>query len=275
MNVRNLCKMINMPEEVIAEIEKWNSETYREALEHYWMLVQDRTRWDEALAKVKELLGEDKNGLKCLAFMIHIGLFTYQEYIKRGILEQIYLDTLMCFSRFVREYYESFGMYGFDREWWTVRELTLKEFRLGELEYEMVEEDDRKLVSVHIPSDAKLEKQKCRESYRKARSFFTDYEGDYANAEYYCDSWLLSPNLKDLLTETSNIIKFQEDFILDSFDPEASDFMLWVFKNEALSLDELPQNTSLQRKMKVYLMNSGKIGAGRGYLKKEYLSYKS
>jgi hypothetical protein len=271
MNVRELCKMIDMPEEVITEIEKWNEKTYREALEQYWILVQDKTKWEEALAKVKEFLEDDKNGLKCLAFMMHTGLTTYQEYIRRGISKQIYTDTLGCFSRFVREYYESFGCYGFDREWWTVRELTLKEFRLGELEYEMVEEDDQRLISIHIPSDAKLDNQKCRESYRKAKSFFAEYVGDYAEAEYFCDSWLLSPNLKEVLSETSNIISFQEDFILDSFDPEARDYMLWVFKNGDLSLDEVPQNTSLQRKMKEYLMNGGKIGTARGHLNKEYI----
>ncbi|HWT75017.1 MAG TPA: acyltransferase domain-containing protein [Mobilitalea sp.] len=269
MNVRKLCKMIDMPEEVISEIEKWNAEEYKEALEHSWMLVQDKSKWEDALAEVKELLGDDKNGLKCLAFMLHTGLRTYQEYIRKGITEQIYIDTLKCFSRFVREYDESFGSYGFDREWWTVRELTLKEFRLGELEYEMVEKDGHRLVSVHIPSDAKLERKRCRESYKKARSFFMDYASDYAETEYFCDSWLISPKLKELLAETSNIIRFQEDFILDSFEPEATGYMLWVFKNEALSLDEVPQNTSLQRKMKAYLKNGGKIGEGKGHLKEE------
>lgn len=269
MNVNKLCKMINMPVEVTTEIAKWDAKAYGKALEHYWMLVQDKTSWTEALGQVKDLLKDDKNGLECLAFILHIGLRTYEVYKERGISDQIFVDTFGCFSRFVKEHYESFGNYGFDREWWTVRQLTLQEFRLGELEYEMIETDGRRLISVHIPSDAKLEKQKCRESYRMAKNFFTDYAGDYAKAEYYCESWLLSPKLKELLSETSNIIQFQEDFILDYFDPEDKDFMLWVYKNMELSLDELPQNTSLQRKMKAYLINNGKIGAGRGHLKKE------
>lgn len=269
MNVRKLCRMIDMPEEVILEIEKWNAEVYREALEHYWIQVQDKSKWADALVEVKELLGDDKNGLKCLAFMMQTGLRTYQEYLEKGISEQIYIDTLSCFSRFVREHYDSFGRYGFDREWWTVRELTLREFRLGELEYEMVEEEDNKLIYVHIPSDTKLEKQKRRESYKKARSFFADYASDYAEAEYCCESWLLSPKLKELLAGTSNIISFQEDFILDSYEAEDTSYMQWVFKNQALTLEEVPENTSLQRKMKAYLKNDGKIGAGRGHIKKE------
>lgn len=269
MNIRILCEMIDMPEEVIQEIETWKVEEYRDVLERYWALIQDKTKWNTAMEEVKEILVDDKNGLKCLAFLLQIGIRTYQEYLLKGIPEQIYFDTMCCFSRFVNEHKESYGSYGFDRDWWTARELSLKEFRLGELEYEMVWEEGNNLVSVHIPSDAKLEKQSCRESYRKARSFFAKYAIDYAAVEFYCKSWLLSPKLKELLAEDSKIIGFQNDFILDSFEPEDTGYMLWVFKKEDLSLEEVPQKTSLQRKMKAYLQNGGKIGEGKGHLKIE------
>jgi len=269
MNIRKLCEMIDMPSEVIREIEKWNVEQYKEALDHYWILIQDKVNWDAATDEVRKILGDEENGLKCLAFMMQIGLKTYQEYLRQGIAVQIFRNTMRCFSRFVKEYNESYGTYGFDREWWTVRELTLREFRLGELEYEMIEEEDNKIVAVHIPSDAKLEKQKYRESYKTAKNFFKEYASDYASAVYNCGSWLLSPKLKELLPEDSSIISFQNDFVMDSFEPEDTGYMQWVFKNEALSWEEVPQNTSLQRKMKAYLQNGGKIGEGRGHLNKE------
>jgi hypothetical protein len=261
--------MIDMPEEVIQTIEKWKAEEYKEALEHYLRMIQEKVQWDTALEEVKRLLEEDKNGLKCLAFMMHVGLRSYQEYIIKRIPEQIYLDTMGCFSRFVKEYKESYGTYGFDREWWTVRELSLKEFRLGELEYELVGEDSNRFVSVHIPSDAKLEKQKCYESYKKAKSFFSEHANEYADVVYYCESWLLSSKLKELLSEDSNIIRFQSDFIIDTVETEDTGYMKWVFKNDALSLNEVPQTTSLQRKMKAYLQSGGKIGVRRGHIKQE------
>lgn len=271
MNIREFCKKIHMPEELLPAIEEWNAKAYQKELEHYFIQVQDKSGWDSALEEVKKALGEDKNGLKCLSFMLWEGLKTYLEYQERGISEQIFLDTMGCFSRFVREYHESFGCYGFDREWWTVRELTLKEFRLGELEYEMLEEEDGRFLSIHIPSDARLDKDNCKESYRKAGSFFKQFAVDYAEVEYFCHSWLLSPNLKEVLPDTSRILSFQEDFILDYFEPESNGYMQWVFKSDTLSLDEVPQTTSLQRKMKAYLQNGGKIGEARGHLKKELL----
>ncbi len=269
MNIIELCEMIDMPGEVTSKIRKWNSVKYREALEHYWIRIQNKSNWDTALDEIRKLLPDDSDGLNCLAFQLHTGLKTYQEYTKREIPLQIFIDTMGCFSRFVKEHHESYGTYGFDREWWTVRELSLNEFRLGELEYELICEAEDRSISVHIPSNARLDQLLRRESYAKAASFFSEYEKDYQDMKYYCESWILSPKLKEILATTSNIISFQNDFILDTYDLEDTGYMLWVFKNEALSLQDVPQNTSLQVKMKAYLQNGGKIGTGKGYLKKE------
>lgn len=271
MNIEELCRMLHMPEEVISEVTKFNAEEYREALEHFWISIQDKSKWGTAVKDVKKILTNDKNGIECLAFMLQIGLRTYQEYVTKGISEKIFKDTMEVFSRFVKEHMESYGCYGFDREWWTVRELTLNEFRLGELEFEMADKDNKRIISVHIPSDAKLNKDNCREAYRYAESFFADYAKDYAEVEYYCESWLLSPELKKLLPKESNILSFQNDFIIDEVHPEESSYMEWVFKNKAKTLDQVPQDTSLQRKMKEHLINGGKIGEGIGHLKKEIL----
>lgn len=269
MDIKKLCVMIGMPEEVTEQMERWNAEEYGKALEQYFIRLQDKKQWDAALEESKNLLENDNNGLNLLAFQLHTGLKTYQEYIRRGIPLQIYLDTMGCFSRFVKEHYESYGTYGFDREWWTARELSLKEFRLGELEYELLGEKNSEMVSVHIPSDASLKQINCRESYKQAADFFVKYEKDYTDVPYYCESWLLSPGLKEILKETSNILSFQNDFIIDSFEPEDTGYMQWVFKKEGLLLEDVPQNTSLQTKMKTFLQKGGKIGAARGYLKTE------
>ncbi len=271
MVIRKLCELIDMPEEVIREIETWKAGQFEKELEHYLSQVREKTNWDTALHEVRKILGEDQRGLICLAFMLHAALRSHREYLRRGIPDSIYIATMGCFSRFVKEHYESYGTYGFDREWWTVRELTLREFRLGELEYELTEEMYKKIISVHIPSDAKLEESKCRESYHMAKSFFTQYAVDYADADYYCNSWLLYPMLSEFLPEHSKILRFQKDFILDSFEPDNEEHKQWVFKNQALTLDELPENTSLQRRMKEHLKNGGKIGSGRGHIRREFI----
>ena len=269
MNIRILCSEINMPEEVTEAVEAWNEKDYQEALGQYWTRLQDKAMWDTALEEVKVILGQDHNGLNLLAFQLHIGLMTYEEYRRRNIPEKIFFDTMGCFSRFVKEHQECYGCYGFDREWWTPRELSLNEFRLGELEYELLPETDGEVVSIHIPSDAKLSTTSCHASYQEAKCFLATQAPNYGEARYECESWLLTPKLKEILPETSNILGFQKDFIIDALIPEDTSYMQWVFRNEKLTLDEVPQNTSLQRKMKEYLQNGGIIGAARGHLCRE------
>lgn len=78
----------------------------------------------------------------------------------------------------------SFGCCGFDRDFWTGRQLSLLLFRLGELEFEIVSEDGEKaelsedekhshyLLHVHIPSDADLSPERCDESFLNGRAVF-------------------------------------------------------------------------------------------------------
>jgi hypothetical protein len=49
MNVIKLCEMIDMPSEVTQKIEKMNVEQYKEALDHYWILLQNKIMWDAAV----------------------------------------------------------------------------------------------------------------------------------------------------------------------------------------------------------------------------------
>lgn len=43
----------------------------------------------------------------------------------------------------------------------------------------------------------------------------------------------------------------------------------WVFPGETVTLQDLPETTSLQKKMKLFLLNGGKIGWVKGKYKKE------
>ena len=48
---------------------------------------------------------------------------------------------MSCFTRFVNEYKESFNKYGFDRGFWTYRQLAMLLFKVGILEYEIDEKN--------------------------------------------------------------------------------------------------------------------------------------
>lgn len=188
-----------------------------------------------------------------------------EAYQKLGISEEIYRATMGCFSRFVREHKMAYDCVGFDREWWTHRQIGLKLFRIGELEYELLEDGK---ISVHIPSDAKLTEENCRKSYREAEVFLKKYFPKYEGKDFVCESWLLSPALREILPEKSNIVRFQSAYTIVHVSPEDEGFMRWVFRTDQKELSKLPQDTSLQRNVKQRLEQGGTIGSAYGILKK-------
>ena len=130
----------------------------------------------------------------------------------------------------------------------------------------MVDEKTQKVVSIHIPSDAVLTKKNFRISYEKAKEILKQFFPAYSSADMTCCSWLLSPALQKLLPEHSHILEFQKAFVIEQVDYEDKEFLQWVYKNPNLSLEELPEETSLQRNMKQYLLQGGKVGEALGRL---------
>ena len=97
--------------------------------------------WDQALARLKALLGEDPAGMKMLTFMLAACGETRKIYESLQISETIFLDTMKCFPRFINEHLESYGTYGFDRDFWTMRQIAARLFRLGSLEPGIITEE--------------------------------------------------------------------------------------------------------------------------------------
>lgn len=258
--VRALAEELCLPKETlpfISELPDYSAYAVRLCGEGY----------ADAAEELHNALGADEGGWKMLSVQLTGALLAREQYIKKGISDEIFLDTMGCFNRFVREHRESFGAYGFDRWWWTGRQLSLTLFRIGALEYELCTEDGENLISVHIPSDADLSDGAVDKSLISARAFLKEYFPAYGDAEFHCHSWLLSPVLGQLLPAESRINKFRKRFTILGFDENADDYKLWVYKNKSLSLEEFPENTTLQRVMKAHLVRGGKVGAAWGKIR--------
>ena len=79
-------------------------------------------------------------------------------------------------------------------------------------------------------------------------------------------SRLLSPALEALLPPQSKILQFQHCFRLDRWNREDLGFLTWVYGREETDYSKLPENTTLQRNMKAYLLRGGQVGTARGLL---------
>lgn len=254
MDFIELCEKIGLPREVIACLPQQAEAPSR--LLHG--LTVPKTA-QAAFQQLNQMCDPSQRGLDMLAWMLRAGLMTWENYGCAGLGEEIFVDTMKCFNRFVREHRDSFGVYGFDRGFWAHRQLSMVLFRVGQLEYELLDG----VVSMHIPSDTDLHISACADSLNRFRETFPDRAKD----PIFVDSWLLSPALRQLLGPDSRILAFQNCFTCEQWDQEQPGFMQWVYGREGIPSAQLPENTSLQRNMKKYLLAGGKIGEARGFLK--------
>ncbi len=265
-----LCHAIGLPRECRIEVCRFRrSLAFDTLLPKASPLLEELfnpATWDRALADLRALLGDDPQGMKILTLMLICCGETWKLYDSLGISNEIYIATLKCFPRFIEEHFESYGTYGFDRDFWTMREISGHLFRLGALEFELTVEDGAKAVHIHILSDADLSCRARRSSYTAARTFIRRFFPAYADAPFLCTSWLLSPALKECLPESSRILSFQSEYEVTEVFPNHDQFLTWVYKRPDIPLADLPEDTSLQRNLKKYLLAGRKVGEAAGRL---------
>lgn len=198
--------------------------------------------------------------------MLYSALETYNHYLEKGISYDIYIETMKAFTRFMVETKQKSGIYQFDRGFWIYRQLSAVLFRIGTLEYEITKLEDKDVISIHIPSDAILTKEELDVSLKDAKDFLMKYFKikDY---RYYCKSWLLSPRLEEVLPKNSKILIFQSFFEDYTFFEADLQCLYWVFGTRDKDFSKLKEETSLQKRLKDYLLSGKQIGSALAFIK--------
>lgn len=233
-----------------------------------------RVSGEEGLNALKEALGEDADGMKLFVAQSLEALLALREYGERGIGEDVFFATMEFLARFSEVVYVRRGCVEWTWGWWFPRQLALREFRLGALEYEMTEGaafagvpagGSKRRVFLHIPAGADLSDGAVDASVAEARAFFSKYFPAYRDAEYVCSSWMLSPALSGILPETSRVRRFGERFSVVFWEEDSPAFRDWIFPTAVTTpVEDLPEATSLQRAVKRHLLAGGKIGWAEG-----------
>lgn len=261
MNLQELYKKIELPEEVCLAVERMRTDIPEQ-------MVSALTEPQSAAKAYHQLAGKAlpmNYGLDLLAWMLQAALYSHDAYVKQGISDVIYFDTMKCFTRFVNEHKMSYGFYGFDRAFWAYRQLSLVLFRVGELEYEFT--DCLQGVSLHIPSDADISIPRCRQSLMDFENFCETMFPKRMCRPIQLNSWLLSPALRNLLAPSSRIIQFQNCFCCTTWNKEDNGFLQWIYGRKDIDLQDLPEKTRLQKNVKWHLLSGNKIGSACGTLK--------
>lgn len=156
--------------------------------------------------------------------------------------------------------------------------------RLGRLNYEFGLKqkheyaqrfgDDAAYIYLHIPTaDNGLQDDEVAESLRMAREKLDIYFPETAGKKkiFAVRTWLLGPELREMLKPDSNIIKFQDRFEITDFYEGTYSYVSNVFKIntplDQIDFNTLPEDTSLQRAIKERLLRGERFRNGVGYIK--------
>ena len=267
MNLRELTARIGLPPEIVQKLLALRDETDLAALEPWIAQLTERPAAARAYEALDARLADDPGHLKMLLCQLEAARRVHGRYLEKGIPEDVFTDTMKCFTRFLGECRIRSGRMDFDRGWWTYRQTSMELFRVGALEYQLGEADGAPVIHLHIPSDADLSGESVDRSLALAKSFFKRHYPDYRYDRYVCKSWLLSPTLGTLLPEGSRIRAFQERFAIGP-EEESTDFFEWLFQTYAdAPLETLPEKTRLQRRVKELLLKGGSLGVALGTMK--------
>ncbi len=265
MKNNELYRLLTLPNEVVDKLNEYETKRTITIDVNLKERLYDRSTWDEAVKSLQELIGEDPYGFKILWEQLNLVCESYDVYVDRGIPEEVFVDTMKFCTRFLLEHKRTYDSYKYVWAWWFPRQMSLSEFRIGALEYELVDGDNKEIY-IHIPSDADLSKELVMASINSFFEFRNEFYTEWSDARLSCDSWLLSPALKELLDDKSNILEFQSLFGLEYVDYDSKWFLGWVYPGAGENYNELPENTTLQRNMKRHLLSGKKVGGAKGYL---------
>lgn len=266
MELLQLCSLIGLQPELEAKTAAFAEDFEFQRIQHLLLQFRDYPKMTEARVQLRSVLGEDPDGIRILTCMLKASADAYEVYRERGFGHGIYVDTMKCYPRFIRETYERTGRLCFDRYWWTTRQAGCHLFRIGTLEYEIKQMENNTVIDIHIPSDADLSPAAVDASVHEAKSFFAKHFPELTGCQYRCHSWLMDPQLKSMLKDDSNILHFQKRFTL--FDPgeAGSEYIQWVFKTDATDTALWPEDTSLQKGIKQHIEKGGVIREAYGEL---------
>lgn len=133
---------------------------------------------------------------------------------------------------------------------------------VGRLQYQ----NQTTKISIHIPSGEPLKYEYVKSSLDVSREKVKRYFG-IENVPFCCSSWLLSPELDNVLPEKSNIRDFRTLFDIREGKENLSSVLSSVFHTSVPEdFKTLSENTTLQKNIKEYLINGGGFHNGVGTL---------
>lgn len=146
---------------------------------------------------------------------------------------------------------------------WGIYFIRIKLIEVGRLQYGLSGDE----IHIHIFGGRKLDYDEVVKSIKDSKEYIKKYYG-VDNPDYRCNSWLLSKEVRNLISDESNIAKFQSLFDIEQGEECEGDILNFVFKvSEVDDYHELKEDANLQKLIKEELIKGTKFYLGCGKLK--------
>ncbi|WP_125461140.1 acyltransferase domain-containing protein [Paenibacillus ihbetae] len=130
--------------------------------------------------------------------------------------------------------------------------------KLEKTKWTKVLDKDDILLEVHIPRDTKFDMDSLQDTYKQAKAFYAAYFPEIEYKGMVSHSWLFTPQLREMLPSSSNIVKFQKQFYL--YPTAGSERFLWNFVfNELTEIKDAKPDTLLRKQVLRYLEEGKEI----------------
>ncbi len=197
-------------------------------------------------------------------------------YEENGIDLQIYKDSVLDLKWKLEECKIVKGICGTFVAHWFAGFFNLTRFTLGRLQFELrpipfdyekngrtFKKDESLVIKVHIPrTGTPMDKESCDKSYAQAREFFKDKVGN--NPAFLCNSWLLYPENKEILSPHSNTYRFMSEYDIVEWRTNTGEDLWRLFDTNEMNPSRLPTDTSFRARYVEHLKKGGRVGIGIG-----------
>lgn len=235
----------------------------------YDLFLKDYDAFD---AIIKE---KDDPNRYALGLIFHWGVESVKLWLKKGFSEDLAIATLYDITIWSNRCFDRTGKVGLIEWRWFIVHITARIFRLGRLQFEpgvlreditlpdgSVILDGTPILGVHIPRGDGFNADSIRESFEMSKTFFPEYFGTRFTV-CVCTSWLLAPQLEDMISEKSSIAAFRKYFTIYGEHTGYSQAEEYVFLEKLEDKTKYPEDTSLQRNFKKFLLTGGEMGMGK------------
>jgi hypothetical protein len=210
---------------------------------------------------------------------------TEKVYAEKGIAPEVFYGNMCDLKYKLEECKLVYNITGSFVAQWFERFFNATRFTFGRLQFELIDFNknyekngvvltpESRVVNVHIPrSPLPFNEENCDKAFLMAAEFFKDEFEE--SIPFYCASWLLYPENKEILSEKSNTYKFLSRFDIIKGRIDKTFHSLWrIFDTMEKHPDRLPEDTRIKKAYKEHLKRGGKIGSGEGlfFISKENL----